>query len=147
MKPYSLLFLSLLLVGNGFAQSKPKAIDWQPCKDFTDQFKAQVEKFDAEHKHGPQATVGCEYSGDPDQKKVPVQHVPLSADQIKQLHALRKVEYAAFDAIRGYEDYLMATHHVHQPSTSDECWYFVGIVMDTDFITVDRNSGWPGCEP
>ena len=58
MKPYSLLFLSLLLVGNGFAQSKPKAIDWQPCKDFTDQFKAQVEKFDAEHKHGPQATVG-----------------------------------------------------------------------------------------
>jgi hypothetical protein len=131
MKYLALVFaFSIALMGQ-------KQIDWKPCTDLTDQFQAQVEKFNAEHKDGLQIMLSCAYSGDPNRKRQPEQKILLTANEITHLHSLRKVEHAAYEAMDEYENYLFRTHHVRKREIGDPCYNFVGIIVDTDYITVD----------
>lgn len=142
----SVVLLLLCLVGCAVGQSK---LDWKPCKDFTDQFKAQVEKWNADHKDGFSVELGCTYSGDPHRVPKPKQEVTLTAAEIKHLHALRKIEDAGYDAMTEYENYLFRAHGIRRPVASEPCYYFVGIVVNTDYITVDPNpmmAGGSDCE-
>ena len=81
----------------------------------------------------------CGYSGDPTITKQPEQHIALTASEIKHLHALRKVDSAAYEALDGYEAYLFRVHRVRKPDVQDHCYYFVGIRFSDDYITVDPN--------
>ena len=116
-----------------------KPIDWEPCKKVTDQLRAQVDKFNAEHKDGFSITLSCMYSGDPTKRQKPKQKIPLTASEIRHLHALRKTEDAVYGSMTEYEDYLFRAHHVKKPDINKPCYYFVGIVVDTDYITIDPN--------
>ena len=139
---YTLLILTGLCFMNLTAQTR-KTIDWKPCSDFTDQFKAQVDKFNAEHKDGFQVLLSCTYSGDPSRKNLPEQKIALTSGELEGLHALRKVENAAFAAMGEYENHLYRAHHIRKPEIGEPCYHFVGIVIDTDYITVDPNPMLP----
>jgi hypothetical protein len=116
-----------------------KEIDWKPCTDFTDQFKAQVNKWNSEHKDGFVVELSCMFSGDPKREKFPKREVALNRQEITRLHALRAVSRAAFEAEDSYENYLFVAHHEHKPKIGEPCYYFAGIIVDTDYITVDPN--------
>lgn len=123
-----------------------KEIDWTPCKAVTDQFKTQVEKFNAEHTDGLQIMLDCIYGGDPHRKQKPERRVPLTASEIKRLHDLRKVENAGFQTMNEYELYLFHVHHIRKLEIGDPCYNFAGIKVDDDFITVDPNPMAPDAE-
>ena len=136
------IYAVLLIVATAasYAQTH-RVIDWKPCQDITDKLKDQVDKFNTDHKDkdGFEIVAYCSYRGDPARKTLPTRHVNLTVGEVKQLHALRNIEDAAFKAMGEYEDYLYSTHHIIKPQLSDPCFYFVGIVVDTDYITVDPN--------
>jgi hypothetical protein len=135
------IFLTATLVG----QTR-KQVDWKPCKDFTEQFAQQVDKFNAMHKDGFKVNLSCMYSGDPAHRQKPVRKVALTSAEIERLHLLRKNEAAAFKAMAEYERSLFRAHGVQKPRIGDPCFYFVGIVVDTDYITVDPNTIDPYCD-
>ena len=124
-----------------------RSVDWKPCIDFESQFKAQVDKFNTDHPGGPQISFDCVYSGDRNRTKLPEQHIALTPTETVHLHELRRAEDTGFKAIDEYEKYLFQAHHVHEPRPGDACFYFVGFVLDEDFITIDPNplAGQPYC--
>jgi len=140
--------LGAVLVGGStlfLAAQTHKQIDWKPCQAVTDKFRVEVDKFNAEHKDGFRIDLSCSYSGDPEKRLLPKQYVVLTPSEVEHLHELRKLEHAVFETMGEYEDYLFRTHDVHKPDISEPCYYFVGIVSNTDYITVDPNPLMPDC--
>lgn len=144
------LILAGMMVGLANGQSR-KEIDWSACQAVTDKFKAEVEKFNAEHAKtdGFSIMAGCTYGGDPKVEKKPEIKIKLTTAEIAQLHALNKVRNAAWDALALYEDHLFLAHNIRKPSLGEHCYFFAGIVLDTDFITIDPNPMLTGddCTP
>ena len=134
----SIAVVLMLFSGMAAAQTR-KPIDWSECQKITDQFKATVEKFNSEHKDGFSLELGCTYSGSPTQVKQPQQKVWLTPSETNHLHELRTEERAVLDEMEEYESYLFSAHHLRRPSIGEPCYYFAGIVVDTDYITVDPN--------
>jgi hypothetical protein len=132
----------VILSATAFAQSDAF---WKPCKNLADKFKSEGEKFNADHKDsdGLQIEISCTYAGDPHYKRKPDQHIPLTAQEIEHLHELRHEQDAAFKSMDEYEKYLYKAHDAPYKDTSEPCWSFVGIVVNTDYITVDPNPGFP----
>lgn len=125
-----------------------KPIDFKPCTQVTDRFKAEVDKFNAAHKDGFQIMLTCTYSGDPHYVKRAEIHVALTGEELSQLHALRADEDAASGAMVEYEKHLFRAHRLRQPSVDEPCYYFAGIKIDDDYITIDPNPmmAGPDCE-
>lgn len=142
MKNMALVFSLLLISAHAFGQ---KQIDWKPCQDMQASLRAQIEKFNAEHRTGAQLELHCLYGGDPDRTQLPKMQIPLAPKEIETLHSLRADSNAAFAAEAAYEDHLIRAHHIRKPDLGEECYYFVGLVLDTDYITVDPNPMSPTC--
>jgi hypothetical protein len=131
-------------VWNGRANEKfgvAERIDWKPCQAVTDKFQPEVTKYNMEHKNkdGFEIMLTCEYSGDPKIPRKPKRKVNLTASEIEHLHGLRKIRDAAYEASEAYESYLFRVHHERQPKPGDPCFYYAGIVVDTDYLTIDPN--------
>lgn len=140
MKPaLALLFALLLITLRCSAQTaEPHPVDRKPCDDLMAELKARVDKFGGDHPDYS-VDVTCGYRGDPNAKKLPERHIPLTKSEVETHSALRKTETAAFEAMGKYEDYLLRAHHIRKPEFTDPCYYFVGFVLDTNYITVDPN--------
>lgn len=140
-----LFLLCVLSAGCAFGQTHK--ITWDACSAQIKPWEAAVKKFNDEHaakKDGLSILLDCQYSNPSPQK--PKQKVPLTTEEINILHSLRDQSDKAFKALDAYEDLLISSHHVKKPSTSDPCYYFVGIVVDTDYITIDPNAPFGDCK-
>lgn len=139
--------LALLMLGiSTLSAQTRKEIDWAPCQRVTDTFRAEVEKFNSEHKDGLSIMLSCTYGGRTDIPKKPERHVALTSSEIAHHRALRRLESAAIDAIVEYQTYLLRVHHIRDPKPGDPCFHFVGFVLDSDYITVDPNPMSPDAE-
>ena len=137
------IWLLLILLGTCAAQSYGH-VDWKPCEDLLKTFKARVDKFN-ERTDGLKIDINCVYGGDPTRRHKPEQRVELTPNEILHLHELRRAEDSAYSMMGDYENYLFRAHHIHKPEISDPCYYFVGFVVDQDYITIDPNSVDPFC--
>lgn len=142
----AVLALSLLgatALGQAHTDKKvAPTVDWKTCETVIASLAGAATKFNDAHKDGPQLQIMCEYTGASLPKK-PEQHIPLTSAEAAQLRVYRENTHLAFTLQDSYMDWLLTQHKVKRPEFGDPCWHFVGVVMDTDYITVDPNSGIP----
>jgi hypothetical protein len=125
-----------------FAQTH-RLIDWKPCEDYMKTLNDQVKKFNDGH---PEflVRVSCEYVAKVKDK--PIVRVKLTRTEAAILNVLRKNSTTVYKNEDSYEKWLINRHGIKQPDFGDPCWYFVGIKIGDNFITVDHNLSNTGCD-
>lgn len=137
--------LLTVLTGCAIAQTS-HSIDWKPCQDVVESMQAKAEQFNNSRTDGLVLQVNCLFEGKSTRKKQPEKHVALTQKEIDQHHHLKEIENAAFKVTAAYEKYLIREHYPKGLDIGDPCYYFVGFVLDQDYITIDPNPMDPTCE-
>lgn len=145
MKGIALALTALCILGAPSMVANPKeALDWSSCQKAKDALRDSVARLQATLPDGLKLELSCMYAGTVEERKrLPERHIPLTQEEANSLNNLRYLRDAAFGTLSGFEDRLIAIHHLPHLEYGDPCYRFIGFKVDDNFITDDPNPFMP----